>query len=467
MAGELDKKAWELCSEGSYLVAGEERLSELQSAFPEAPDSTEAVARFHRLWSEFLKETRVELGTLLKTDNLAILLGAGASLEAGGPLLGHIPEAIERELLAAGVDDGEVKQWLAVFYGAVSALLGTTEGVPSNKEEVLARRDASHSDLQVNYERLIEQLHVWERAFPNDASELQLASNPFPAFKLPAVRECRQRLVSTLVRACDLRPSETDLESHTQLVKKLVTRPLTLKRSGIFSLNYDLLVENATDAEGVVLLDGFVGTTSRIFRPESYDHDLYFPAETTEGRVHRLDRVLHLYKLHGSVSWLDVEPSWDNPYGITATGKAEDEESVVIYPSPAKYAEALAMPYAELFRRFANNVVRPQATLIGIGYGFGDEHVNAIIRQALAIPSVNLVIVDPSPKSDFVKTLQQRGDRRVRIFSGTLGTFRSFVANVLPDLSEEEVERRVVETYNALQPNRPPEPTSPSTEPNQ
>ena len=52
----------------------------------------------------------------------------------------------------------------------------------------------------------------------------------------------------------------------------------------IFTLNYDTLIEQAADAEGVVLLDGFVGTQRRIFRPESYQQDLYFPAETTEGR---------------------------------------------------------------------------------------------------------------------------------------------------------------------------------------
>jgi hypothetical protein len=142
----------------------------------------------------------------------------------------------------------------------------------------------------------------------------------------------------------------------------VLTRPLNLKRANIFTLNYDTLVEQAADAEAVVAVDGFVGSVRRTFRPESYDHDLYFPAETTEGRVHRLDRVLHLYKLHGSVTWTAEEPSWENPYGIRAhTDEMPDDQPVLIYPTPAKWGEALGMPYAELLRRFAAAVVRPQS----------------------------------------------------------------------------------------------------------
>lgn len=35
-------------------------------------------------------------------------------------------------------------------------------------------------------------------------------------------------------------------------------------------------------------------------------------------------------------------------------------------------------------------------TMAGLAARFGDEHVNAIIRQALAVPSFTLVIVDPN-----------------------------------------------------------------------
>jgi hypothetical protein len=242
--------------------------------------------------------------------------------------------------------------------------------------------------------------------------------------------------------------------AYKDIVRKLLTRPLNLKRVSVFTLNYDTLLEQAADAEGVVLIDGFVGTVRRIFRPESYDQDLYFPAETTEGRVHRLDRVAHLYKLHGSVTWSCDEPDWDNPYGVVAGGNGPIEERpILIYPTPTKVGETLGMPYAELFRRFAATVVRPQSTLFVLGYGFGDEHVCAIVRQAMAVPSFTLVIADPEPKSDFVKRLREQADRRVWVFSGkTFGAFTGFVEHILPDLRDEEVRRKVMATHRALRP---------------
>jgi len=235
----------------------------------------------------------------------------------------------------------------------------------------------------------------------------------------------------------------------------LLTRPLNLKRVNIFTLNYDTLVEQAADAEGVVLLDGFVGTQRRIFRPENYEQDLYFPAETTEGRVHRFDRVLHLYKLHGSITWTATEPSIDDPYGVQAAAfDPNGEQPLLIYPTPAKYGETLGLPYSELFRRFAAALARPQSVLFVIGYGFGDEHVNAIIRQALAVPSFTLVVVDPAPKNEFVKTLREQRDRRVWIAEGpTLGTLAGFVEHVLPDLRDEEIRKKVLATHRALAKN--------------
>lgn len=244
------------------------------------------------------------------------------------------------------------------------------------------------------------------------------------------------------------------LNAHRRLIKKVLTRPLNLRRVNLFTLNYDTLLEQAADSAGAVLVDGFVGTLKRIFRPESYDLDYYFPAQTTEGRVHRFDRALHLYKLHGSLNWHRSQQSWQNPYGLYASfyNQQTEAEDVLIYPSPLKYGQTLALPYSELFRRFGNTIAQPQSVLFIIGYGFGDEHVNALIRQALAIPSFTLVVVDPSPASDFVQALESTDDERVWIIKGwQIGTFDKFVEKLLPDLRDEEITEKVMQTLRLLQ----------------
>jgi hypothetical protein len=326
------------------------------------------------------------------------------------------------------------------------------------REEILTRRDTLSSDegkpLQGNFEQVLATLHRWRSALPEAGGRLRVDGSPSLDAKSDDLDACLSHATRALARACKLPTTgkEGGLSTYKTLVRKLLTRPLNLKRVNVFTLNYDTLVEQASDAEGVVLLDGFVGTQRRIFRPESYEQDLYFPAETTEGRVHRFDRVLHLYKLHGSITWTANESTLDDPYGVQLAPFDPDEtQPLLIYPTPAKYGETLGSPYSELFRRFAGALARPQSVLFVIGYGFGDEHVNAIIRQALAVPSFTLVIVDPAPTSDFVKTLREQKDRRVWIAEGpTLGTLAGFVDQVLPDLRDEEIRKKVLATHRAL-----------------
>lgn len=409
---------------------------------------------------EALEDIRVRVGTLLKTETVSFLLGAGASVDCGGQLIGAVPLAVERDLQDKGIAAGakpRLRRWLTVFYLGVRHCAGDTS-TPVTRDEILARRDTLKSEnpkpIQANFEQVLAALHRWRVALPAAGGRLRVDGAPGLDAGSEDLDECLNQATRALARACKLPTPEKEdgIATYKTLVRKLLTRPLNLKRANVFTLNYDTLVEQAADAEGVVLLDGFVGTQRRIFRPESYEQDLYFPAETTEGRVHRFDRVLHLYKLHGSVTWTAAEPTIDDPHGVqSAAFDPAGTQPLLIYPTPAKYGETLGMPYAELFRRFAVALARPQSVLFLVGYGFGDEHVNAIVRQALAVPSFTLVIVDPEPKSAFVKSLREQKDRRVWIAEGqTLGTLAGFVQHILPDLRDEEIRKKVLATHRAL-----------------
>lgn len=455
---------WSLIANNKFEIGHEDRLSRLREEFPQEPADDEGRKRCKGKWEEFIKESRIRFGTLLKTDTVSLLLGAGASRSAGGVLLGKVPLSVERLLLDRGVKDGAVANWLKLLYAAAHRLAADEDkgSVPFQEADILDRwgkigdPEGAPAELPVNLEALLSVLFRWRAAIPETEGGLRVDGNPVidaPSSLLDeAIERTRAALAARCVLPNDQAGGPDPVGVHRQLLKKLLTRPLNLKRVNLFTLNYDTLIEQAADSEGVVALDGFVGMLRRVFRPESYDQDLYFPAETTEGHVHRLDRVLHLYKLHGSITWRVSNPDWDNPYGVTAVAPdVETEGTALIYPTPLKYGESLGMPYAELFRRFAASVVRAQSVLFVVGYGFADDHVCAIIRQALAVPSFCVVIVDPEPKSSFIVQLRGQRDQRVWIASGPqLGTFAGFVEYLLPDLRDEEILKKVMATFRAL-----------------
>ncbi len=453
---------------------GRQELVELKvnSGSPE-DIADEAIKKSELKLQELLKETRVRIGTLLKMDNVSFLIGAGASYDAGGPLLGSIPKELETILIedATGQEDDKVLDWFYLFYETLLFLTNHDFEQDKLRECPFYYYDLLKDGIKINLEEYLTHLYTWQASLSEAAHTISLTKIDYPhslVINSSALKILIEKVTLALVKLVSLPnitkmierkvATEDPLYVHRIFIKKILNRPLNLRRANLFTLNYDTLLEQGADAEGAVLVDGFVGNLQKVFRPESFNLDFYFPAQTTEGRVHRFDRALHLYKLHGSLTWRKAGIGWENPYGLYSTFSKQhfDEDNVMIYPTPMKYGQTLGLPYSELFRRFGNAVVQPQSILFVIGYGFGDEHVNAIIRQALAIPSFTLVVIDPEPKSDFVKQLKKLDDERVWIISGwKLGTFTSFVGNLLPDLCEEEIMSKVIKTVQAL--NKPGE----------
>jgi hypothetical protein len=441
-----------------FEIGGRDQLERLRQRYGDEPQAEKAQALCDD-WAEELRKLQVRVGTLLKTDTVSFLFGAGVSVDCGGVLFGSIPLEIEKALLEEGIENDSpatVAAWLQLFYLAAEEVSQGSAKAPTNAEAILERRKKGGraEPLKVNFEAVVSQIYRWRHAVGiSRSSSLDVTTEWVHAQMSEAdIRTCLDRVNQTLARVLDLplQGKEHELDIFKSFLRRLLTRPLNLKRASIFTLNYDTLVEKAADAEGIALVDGFAGTLKRVFRPETYDQDFYFPAQTTEGRVHRYDRVLHLHKLHGSLTWQSEEPSLDNPFGISAGGRPV-EGSPIIYPTPSKFGDVLGMPYAELFRRFAAAVVRPQSTLFVIGYGFGDEHVNAVIRQAFAVPSFTMVVVGPAVDNHFVSAIRKQKDSRLWVLSGqTLGTFAGFVLRAMPDLREESIQERTRATYTAL-----------------
>lgn len=248
---------------------------------------------------------------------------------------------------------------------------------------------------------------------------------------------------------------------HEAFLKKLLQRPNNLKRVNLFTTNYDMAFDYALDNLGVHYINGFMGVHNRCFRPEVYDYDLYYPGQSVTGKVHRAEKVLKYFKIHGSLSWVNTEPSISNTYGIKEIPlndkfTPDENNEIMIYPCASKKSFTLDLPYSELFRQFSQAINQPQSVLFCVGYSFYDEHINDIIHQALSIPSFTLIIINYSPTiapNSPIEELKKLEDSRIIILDQDdleQASFVGFVKNVLPDLYEEEEQIQITETMQKL-----------------
>jgi hypothetical protein len=176
------------------------------------------------------------------------------------------------------------------------------------------------------------------------------------------------------------------------------------ERLNIFTTNYDRLIEAGSELAGLHLLDRFIGTLAPIFRSSRLDIDMHYNPPGIRGEPRYLEGVARFTKLHGSIDWVNTSDDirrFGLPFGskdlenfINAPGFEDvDIRKLMIYPNAAKDRETTEYPYVELFRDLAAALCRPNSTLITYGYGFGDEHINRVIRDMLTIPSTHLVII--------------------------------------------------------------------------
>ena len=129
----------------------------------------------------------------------------------------------------------------------------------------------------------------------------------------------------------------------------------------------------------------------------------------------------------------------------------------MIYPNPAKDVETLDYPYADLFRDFAAAICRPNAVVVTYGYGFGDDHVNRILRDMLTIPSTHLAIISYDGAGGRIERFCDAvgRDEQITLFLGShFGHLPTLVDHYLPKPAIDQTTWRMVDLINRRTPNR-------------
>jgi hypothetical protein len=374
--------------------------------------------------SKDIQEIKLKVKKYLKLENVSVLAGAGTSFHLGAPIIRTLPEDLK-----------------ASCASEITKYFGEDANIPSYED--------LFNCLQAD-RFLREQKHVCACDINNKIVEMQ-------KWLFDKCDTNKTELNDNY--KCDENLQANRYYYHEKFIKKLLQRPNNLRRANLFTTNYDMAFDYALDNLGVHYINGFMGVHNRCFRPEVYDYDIYYPGQSVSGKVHRAEKVLRYYKMHGSLSWVSSKPTPSNVYGInevTMNGRFEPsiDKQIIIYPCVSKKTFTLDLPYSELFRQFSQAIIQPQSVLFCLGYSFYDEHINDIIYQALSIPSFTLIIANyiTNPEIQKLKCLD---DPRIIILDETdseQSTFVGFVKNIMPDLYEENEQMIVVDTLNKLYP---------------
>ena len=423
------------------------------------------------------EDARLRLQSLLTQwlhmENLVVLAGAGTSTAVGGKLMINLEESV---LTAVASVPGLAPDAKKLVQNRKLSLNKGQSPVLSFEEWLSYLSNAS----MLSSKKYSPILGVrWRSNLSIDQKTLQ---NLIKWIQNAILMECYLAISEPYPASSN---TVDPNHSHMAFLCKLVARDTNLGRLHLFTLNYDTLFEQALDWCRIQYFDGFSGRVNPLFDPGVYGLDMYYPTEFIEGKVHRFDKLVHLYKLHGSIHWHERQGKlYARHKSLTSIVKRyRDEPNIrekakmlkstankipayIILPTVNKFVDTLLMPYAHMFRAFYDRLSVPQTFLMVLGYSFGDSHVNQIIEAALTNPSLIMLVVEPNPESMTIERIRRYSSSGARVFVLTsseeafekdkyrYSTFDDFAQSVLPNVQWLDDLLRVRRFEEEVRPSR-------------
>lgn len=179
----------------------------------------------------------------------------------------------------------------------------------------------------------------------------------------------------------------TTIDTYTKFYKYIFdSRSIENSKLAIFTTNYDLFNEFALENNNFSYTSGFTTDLKQAFDINQFKYRVVDDTDRYKDKWQPVKKEANIYKLHGSINWSQ------NDHGTLCQNNTATE-NIVIYPTMLKHQETAQSPYSELFREFSTVLQKQNTTLIVMGYGFPDEHINNIISQNLQNQDFNLIIL--------------------------------------------------------------------------
>ncbi|MDG1153242.1 MAG: SIR2 family protein [Alphaproteobacteria bacterium] len=394
---------------------------------------------------EYLKTYFEEL---LNTPNINFLLGSGTSAKAI-PTMKGIQEDLEKEL--------EKEYWKLKIKDPLSE-----EEFKKIKEEYrkLKIKDPLSEEDCKNLEQILGYLYSYKEYLEasNNASNDNDSTNDKLIKLIEGIIFKKINIISD--GTSDNEHYKDTIKNYEEFYQKISRRNIDLARPNIFTTNNDLFNETAMDNLNINYNNGFSGGIKKYFNPAQFNSVLSQKVDLNLEKYQPIENLVNLYKLHGSVNWVEDENNSNKFFNIRETqffntekNQSNDKKNkVLIYPTPLKQNKSLGSPYTDLLREFQKKLLLPDNVLIIIGFSMRDEHINNIIYQSLTInSSLNIVLLADPENNGNLKNLNEIKDPRIFFIYGKdkeeIHYFKYIVEKLIPIIKEDK-ELKLLKEFN-------------------
>lgn len=301
----------------------------------------------------------------LKADNILFLLGAGASRDANIPTTTMMIDRIELLL-------EEKKEWQKYknLYYCIKSSIMHGFGMIGSYEKNLVNIETLVNTMDELIKSIKHPIYPFVGSWIPRLAEL--TNNDFSI-----IEKFRKEIVTELFKWMKFEQNE-NIEYYKKFLKFHEEYKFIIR---IFSLNYDRCVEEACSE----------GNINRGFDPASHEWN-WRNFENEEKNEYNII----LYKLHGSIDWEKT------PTGFIKEirGDINDGQEALIFGTT--YKMQYLDPFLYLIYEFRKRTLDPRTkAIICIGYSFGDEHINGIIKQSIIDnPGRKIIVVSPLENGD-------------------------------------------------------------------
>lgn len=327
-----------------------------------APDTEEAFTEKNfetKIQSEVLKFINRSF------DNIVVLAGAGASVvvsdgkidEAYGKTVNMLAEYIVKELENLK-DEKETNET-----GVDNKNLFTIQELAKKCNY----RVPEKKDGEFNLEDFLSKLLTYEQYLKDDTEEKDKYLNSI-------------EIILKIIKSQTSYSFDQEKMKHSTLLNILSSKLKKENKLTVVTTNYDTLFEEAAENIEMTVIDGFSFSYNPYFDSEMFDWKLVKDVPNVKTtQLEYKENVINLLKIHGSLTWERAE----NEQRIRRRQKGSVEQPIMIFPSSNKYVQSYDEPYFELFTKFQELLRRPNTLLITTGFSFADNHIAAMVTQAI------------------------------------------------------------------------------------